>query len=230
MPVKVTLTGWLYHPPSASAGRSAAALTSGAVASYLSVNEPEALFPAPSVHVPLIVAPPESGPLYVPDRARADARRAAVAVEREGHRLRVPAVAVGVTGDGRADGRWARVLGDRHAVAVERTAVVDRARERRAARVLGDRRPRHSRTCPVTPAGSYDHVTVTLDRNQPPQPPPLQAAEGGPALRSPTRVPRPSPRRGRRRGREAGEASCFPRDAAGGQPDDEAACPGGREQ
>src|SRR6188472_1221883 len=33
----------------------------------------------------------------------------------------------------------------------------------------------------VAPAESYDQDTVTFDRNHPPQPPPLQLADGGPA-------------------------------------------------
>jgi hypothetical protein len=61
-PAKETATEWLYHP-FASGPRAGLGLTLGAVASYLSANDPEAVFPALSVHVPPTFALSLSGPL-----------------------------------------------------------------------------------------------------------------------------------------------------------------------
>ena len=51
MPLKETESGWLYQPL-LSAGRSAAAVTEGAVASYFKAKESLPLLPAASVHDP----------------------------------------------------------------------------------------------------------------------------------------------------------------------------------
>lgn len=62
-PVNDTATAWLYQP-FASGARAGLALTLGGVASYLRLNVEGALtLPALSVHVPLTVVPPLSGPL-----------------------------------------------------------------------------------------------------------------------------------------------------------------------
>ncbi len=62
VPVNATSTGWLYQP-FASGFRAAAPVTVGAVASYLIVTEPDAEFPALSVHVPESFTAAPSGPL-----------------------------------------------------------------------------------------------------------------------------------------------------------------------
>src|SRR5215212_6662089 len=62
--VKLTARGALYQP-SGPAGRLAAAVTVGLVASYLSAAEVDALFPALSRHAPPTEAAAESGPEYV---------------------------------------------------------------------------------------------------------------------------------------------------------------------
>ena len=61
VPKKLTISGWLYQP-FASAGREGEAVTCGAVASYLTTNEPLALLPARSRHKPLTTAAALSGP------------------------------------------------------------------------------------------------------------------------------------------------------------------------
>ena len=66
MPVKETWTAWLYQPEK-SGGRFVAALTSGGVASYLMVSEPEPVFLRRPCRDPPIVTAPPSGPLYVPE-------------------------------------------------------------------------------------------------------------------------------------------------------------------
>ena len=60
-PEKLTVSGAVYQP-AAFAGRLGAAVTCGAVASYLSGREPASLFPALSRHEPLTVAAEASGP------------------------------------------------------------------------------------------------------------------------------------------------------------------------
>jgi hypothetical protein len=61
-PAKLTDNAWLYQP-FASAGRPGAAVTAGAVASYLSADDPAALvFPARSTQEPETEAVALSGP------------------------------------------------------------------------------------------------------------------------------------------------------------------------
>ncbi len=63
--MNVTSTGLLYQP-FASGGRVGPPVTVGGLPSYLIVIEREALLPALSLQVPVTVAPPLSGPPYVP--------------------------------------------------------------------------------------------------------------------------------------------------------------------
>src|SRR6478609_685380 len=66
VPVKVTSTGFEYHPFE-SGGRAGLAVTAGGVVSYRRPNEAVALtFPALSRQLPVTVAEEESGPEYDP--------------------------------------------------------------------------------------------------------------------------------------------------------------------
>ena len=61
-PLTSNVTVWLYQPLW-SAGREGVMLMVGAVASYLKLDEPLALFPALSVQLPVKEADVVSGPL-----------------------------------------------------------------------------------------------------------------------------------------------------------------------
>ena len=62
VPVTESATGSAKNHQASRAAARAPALTAGGVESYWSANDPFAEFPALSVHVPLSVAPAESGP------------------------------------------------------------------------------------------------------------------------------------------------------------------------
>ena len=64
VPANETVNAAVYQP-AAFAARDAAAVTTGAVASYLKPNETEPLFPAASVQLPETDAVAESEPAYV---------------------------------------------------------------------------------------------------------------------------------------------------------------------
>src|SRR5688572_18064240 len=63
-PLKLTVSGFRYHPLPSGA-RSAAALTEGTVASYLSATDVDAVFPATSRQPAATATDPLSGPEYV---------------------------------------------------------------------------------------------------------------------------------------------------------------------